>query len=58
MKMELSRLDTIVSNNVMFSENKSEIQQAVYILQDISATLAMIYDKMCEEKPLEGDKNG
>ena len=44
--MELTRLDKIISNNVTLSDKKNETQQMVYILQDISETLAMIYDKL------------
>ena len=47
--MELTRLDKIISDNVALSTNKNDMQQMVYILQDISETLAMIYDKLCEE---------
>ena len=58
--MRISRLDKIIENNVGYSTQKKNDEQMVYILQDISATLAMIYDRMCgdeeeaeEEKPVE-----
>lgn len=45
--MKVSRLDKIIENNVTYSTQKANQEQAVYILQDISATLAMIYDRLC-----------
>ena len=54
--MKLSRLDTVIKNNVDFSTQKSLENQKLYILQDISTTLAMIYDKMCENDK-EKDEN-
>lgn len=51
--MKISRLDKIVADNVGFSEKFSDTKQMIYVLQDISETLAMIYDKMCKDK---GDK--
>lgn len=46
--MVIKRLDKIIENNVTYSMQKSNETQMVYILQDISSTLAMIYDKLCE----------
>ena len=45
--MQVSRLDKIIENNVTYSTQKSAQDQMVFILQDISSTLAMIYDRMC-----------
>lgn len=45
--MQISRLDKIIENNVMYSVQKANDAQIIFILQDISTTLAMIYDKMC-----------
>lgn len=50
MKVRIGRLDKIVQNNVEFSQNKNIDEQKLYILQDISETLAMIYDKLTEEE--------
>ena len=45
--MKISRLDKIIEENVTYSQQKTPEMQIVYILQDMSQTLAMIYDKMC-----------
>ena len=47
--MKISRLDKIIENNVALSIGKHSEEQKVGILQDISETLAMIYDKLCED---------
>lgn len=47
-KVKISRLDKIIQNNISFSSQRKLEEQAVYILQDISETLAMIYDKLCD----------
>ena len=44
--MQINRLDTIVSNNVSYSVKLSTDDQKIHILQDISETLAMIYDSL------------
>ena len=44
--MELGRLDEIVKSNVELSTQKNVEEQKLYVLQDISVTLAMIYDKL------------
>ena len=54
--MDIGRLDEIVKNNVANSELKSTEAQKVYLLQDISETLAMIYDLMKER--IEEEKDG
>ena len=46
--MKITRLDKIIQNNISFSSQRKLDEQAVYILQDISETLAMIYDKLQE----------
>ena len=43
--MKLSRLDEITKNNVGSSTQKKIDEQILFVLQDISTTLAMIYDK-------------
>jgi len=48
--MEIKRLDKIVQNNVSYSTNIKPEFQMVYILQDISETLAMIYDIMSKKE--------
>lgn len=45
--MIISRLDKIIENNVTASTQKNNEAQKIAILQDISETLAMIYDKLC-----------
>lgn len=45
--MVISRLDKIIENNVTISTQKGNDAQKIAILQDISETLAMIYDKLC-----------
>ena len=47
--MKISRLDTVVSNYVSRSTNTNLAEQTIYVLQDISTTLAMLYDKMFGE---------
>lgn len=47
--MKITRLDKIIENNVTLSTQKGNQEQIIYLLQDISTTLAMIYDKMCGE---------
>ena len=46
--MKISRLDQIIENNVSYSVTKRLDEQKVHLLQDISETLAMIYDKLCD----------
>lgn len=53
MKVRIGRLDKIVQNNVEFSQNKNIEEQKLYILQDISETLAMIYDKLTENEAVD-----
>ena len=50
--MQVSRLDKIIENNVTYSTQKSNQDQMIYILQDISSTLAMIYDHLCGSEPV------
>ena len=50
--MQISRLDKIVENNVTYSTQKASTEQMIFILQDISTTLAMIYDSMCGMAPV------
>ena len=50
--MKITRLDKIIENNVTYSTQKGNQDQIIYILQDISTTLAMIYDRMCGEEPV------
>ena len=44
--MKIGRLDEVVKNNVEFSTNPDKEAQKLWLLQDISTTLAMIYDKL------------
>ena len=55
--MELTRLDKVISDNVSLSEKYNEAKQTVYILQDISETLAMIYDLLSGKKEVLDEKN-
>ena len=50
--MKITRLDKIIENNVTYSQQKGNQDQIIYILQDISMTLAMIYDRICGEEPV------
>lgn len=50
--MIISRLDKIIENNVTASAQKGNEAQKIAILQDISETLAMIYDKLCGMNPV------
>lgn len=50
--MVISRLDKIIENNVTISTQKGNDAQKIAILQDISETLAMIYDKLCGMNPV------
>lgn len=45
--MQISRLDKIIEDNVTWSTGKNTAEQTLFVLQDISVTLAMIYDKLC-----------
>jgi len=54
---KVTRLDKIITDNVGASTHYKESQQMVIILQDISETLAMIYDKMCEKEGEESETN-
>lgn len=51
--MKISRLDHIINNNVTGSAKFNEESQKIFVLQDISETLAMIYDKLCESSEKE-----
>ena len=56
--MHISRLDKIIENNISISTQKSAQEQMIYLLQDISTTLAMIYDRMCGGEPVsEGSQS-
>lgn len=46
--MRIRRLDKIVENNISQSALRSTNDQMLFVLQDISETLAMIYDNMME----------
>ena len=48
--MKISRLDQVINNNVTSSAKFNQELQKIYILQDISETLAMIYDKLCDSE--------
>lgn len=50
--MKISRLDEIIRKNVAYSSHSPKDAQMVYILQDVSETLAMIYDHMCGLEPV------
>ena len=50
--MKISRLDKIIESNVNYSTQKNTSEQTLYVLQDISMTLAMIYDYMCGMNPV------
>ena len=50
--MKISRLDKIIEDNVEFSMIANSNAQKIAILQDISETLAMIYDKLCDKEPV------
>lgn len=50
--MKITRLDKIIENNVTYSTQKGNQDQIIFILQDISTTLAMIYDRICGEDPV------
>lgn len=51
--MKITRLDKIIENNISISAQHKPEDQKLFILQDISETLAMIYDRMCGEEPIE-----
>ena len=53
--MKLSRLDEITKNNVGYSTQKKTDEQILFVLQDISTTLAMILDKMNGQNYTEDD---
>lgn len=44
--MKITRLDKITENFVTMSTQKKVDEQVLYVLQDISTTLAMLYDKL------------
>ena len=51
--MQITRLDKIVENNVAYSQQKANAEQMMLcVLQDMSETLAMIYDRLCGEEPI------
>ena len=47
--MKISRLDEITRNYVGISTQKRVDEQILFVLQDISSTLAMIYDRIENE---------
>ena len=48
--MKVSRLDNVTENMVSISTQRKLEEQKLFVLQDISATLAMIYDYLTKDE--------